>query len=63
MKKPTPLWVAETKKKLALMGIGYKGLGERIGYKETTIRAALTGKATDKTKKAICEYLGIKEKD
>lgn len=63
MKKPTPEWVAEVKKKLALMGIGYRELGARIGYKETTIRAALNGKSLEKVKNSICNYLNIVPRD
>jgi predicted transcriptional regulator len=61
MKKPKPEWVAEVKRKLEIMGIGYDELATMLGYSEKTIRTYFNNAdaCTAQAKEKICSYLNI----
>lgn len=59
-KKPKEEWQTEVRKKLDIMGIGYKELAERIGLKEGSVRQAMCKNNCPGIKKKICDYFKIK---
>lgn len=62
MRKPMPEWVGEVKKKMALIGITQKELADAVGLSYGYIRMILSGRMEhDPARKAICEYLNIKD--
>ncbi len=60
-KRPRESWQAEAKAKMEKLGIGYKELGERIGYKQGTVGQAMCRNHNPIIKQKICDYLGIAE--